>query len=127
MSGSTDATAATPAWKKLGLKLKHSNANEAANGTPAVGHPDRAQQGSMQGKRKHAASAASDYSSPLSAKKPRRDFSKSSTGDATPQLTRKKLDHGAKDARETRLQSSSSHQGRQEPDTQEADEVAAHG
>ncbi len=90
MSGSTDATAATPAWKKLGLKLKHSNANEAANGTPAVGHPDRAQQGSMQGKRKHAASAASDYSSPLSAKKPRRDFSKSSTGDATPQLTRKK-------------------------------------
>lgn len=90
MSGSTDAAAATPAWKKLGLKLKHSNANEAANGTPAVGQPDRAQQGSMQGKRKHTASAASDYSSPLSAKKPRRDFSKSSTGDATPQLTRKK-------------------------------------
>ncbi|TQV92875.1 hypothetical protein V2A60_003819 [Cordyceps javanica] len=91
MSGSTDATTVTPAWKKLGLKLKHSNANEPAKGTPAVGQPDRAQQGSMQGKRKlHTASAASDYSSPLSAKKPRRDFSRSSTGDATPQLTRKK-------------------------------------
>ncbi|OAA57717.1 hypothetical protein ISF_06958 [Cordyceps fumosorosea ARSEF 2679] len=94
MSGSTDATVATPAWKKLGLKLKHSNANEATNGTPAVGQPDRAQQGSsMQGKRKlHTTTgAASDYSSsPLSAKKPRRDFSRPSTGDATPQLTRKK-------------------------------------
>lgn len=90
MSGSTDATPATPAWKKLGLKLKHSSANETGNGTPAVGQPDRAQQGSMQGKRKlHTAGAASDYSSPLSAKKPRRDFSRS-TGDATPQLTRKK-------------------------------------
>lgn len=91
MSGSTDAAMATPAWKKLGLKLKHSNADEAANGTPAVGQPDRAQQGSMQGKRKlHTAGAASDYSSPLSAKKPRRDFDRSSTGDATPQLKKKK-------------------------------------
>ncbi|EGX95889.1 hypothetical protein CCM_00543 [Cordyceps militaris CM01] len=93
MSGSRDATAVTPAWKKLGLKLKHSSADEPANGTPAVGQPDRAQQqGSMQGKRKqlHTAGAASEYSSPLSVKKPRRDFSRPSTGDATPQLTRKK-------------------------------------
>ncbi|KAM3452437.1 hypothetical protein MY5147_008829 [Beauveria neobassiana] len=91
MSGSADGTAVTPAWKKLGLKLKHSSANEGANNTPAVGQPDRAQQGSMQGKRKlHTTSAASDDSSPLSAKKPRRDFSQTSTGDATPQLTRKK-------------------------------------
>ncbi|KAM3511849.1 hypothetical protein MY11210_004467 [Beauveria gryllotalpidicola] len=91
MSGSTDGTAVTPAWKKLGLKLKHSSANESANRTPAVGQPDRAQQGNMQGKRKlHTTSAAPDYSSPFSAKKPRRDFSRPSTGDATPQLTRKK-------------------------------------
>lgn len=89
MSGSTDTAATTPAWKKLGLKLKHSQTDEAANGSPgSVGQPDRAQQG----KRKlHAASAASDYnSSPLSAKKPRRDLDRSSTGDATPQLKRKK-------------------------------------
>ncbi|KAM3426159.1 hypothetical protein MY4824_010084 [Beauveria thailandica] len=91
MSGSADGSAVTPAWKKLGLKLKSSNANESANKTPAVGQPDRAQQGNMQGKRKlHTTSAASEYSSPLSAKKPRRDFPRTSTGDATPQLTRKK-------------------------------------
>lgn len=85
MSGSTDAATATPAWKKLGLKLKHSNADGP------VGQPDRAQGSVMQGKRKHAAgAAASDYSSPQSAKKPRRDFTHPSTGDATPQLRKKK-------------------------------------
>lgn len=92
MSGSTGETPPTPAWKKLGLKLKHSKADEAANGPPAVGQPGRAQQGSgMQGKRKmHAGGAVSDYSSPVSAKKPRRDLDRSSTGDATPQLKKKK-------------------------------------
>lgn len=68
MSGSGDGSAPqTPAWKKLGLKLKNSNASESANGAPAVGQPNSAQ--AMQGKRKFNGPA----DSPLSAKKSRND------------------------------------------------------
>ncbi len=68
MSGSGDGSAPqTPAWKKLGLKLKNSNATESANGPPAVGQPNSAQ--AMQGKRKFNGPA----DSPLSAKKSRND------------------------------------------------------
>lgn len=68
MSGSGDGAAPqTPAWKKLGLKLKNSNAYEASNGAPAVGQPNSAQ--AMQGKRKFNGPA----DSPSSAKKPRSD------------------------------------------------------
>lgn len=78
----------TPAWKKLGLKLKQSDASPSANDTPAVGHPDRSQEG-PNGKRKFGAQSASDYSHGNKKSRTGR-FDSSPYSNGTPQLKKKK-------------------------------------
>lgn len=78
--------AQTPAWKKLGLKLKQSDASPSAKTTPAVGHRDGTKQSPM-AKRKLGVQSTNDDSAG-SNKRPR--TAQSDSKSATPQLKKKK-------------------------------------
>lgn len=85
----------TPAWKKLGLKLKQSDASQSANGTPGVGQPDSTHEGPT-GKRKFGAQSKGSDDWYNGNKKPRTSSSSHYHGrpeqasSSTPALKRKK-------------------------------------